>query len=385
VAKTETERLQDQVLEMDKALKELVGELERIMSPPFMTAQVTRVIEKDDLVEVSAMDRLLYFAPPKDPADKEGKRTLKVKPGDQVYLDKEARFIVKVTKIPPVEDKPVPQMPWHEIGGLAEAKEVLQMAVEVPMKNPEIFKKYGQPLTKGVALHGPPGNGKTLLGRAVATSIASMHGNATGAGFIYVKGPEVLSMFVGEAERRIREMFYGAQRYKEKHGHPAVIFIDEAEAILRKRGTGVSSDILDSIVPSFLAEMDGCGESGAFLMLATNRIDMLDDAVLRPGRIDVLVKVPRPSIDESAQILGIHMKDTPTEVAPTDLVQKHYDSISKIVSGALLAEWVRRARELAIRRDLAAQRKNPSGVVVEDFTAAITKIREEPRYAAAGK
>lgn len=145
---------------------------------------------------------------------------------------------------------------WDDIGGLTKAKEQMIEAVELPHKNKEIFEFYGKRPVKGILLYGPAGCGKTLLGKATATSIARMHrGEKESAGFIYVKGPEILDRYVGVAEATIRQIFQGARKHKETYGYPAVVFIDEADAILSKRGSGVSSDIERTIVPMFLTEM----------------------------------------------------------------------------------------------------------------------------------
>lgn len=202
---------------------------------------------------------------------------------------------------------------WDDIGGQTQAKAALREAIEYPIIHADLYKALGKKPIKGVLLEGPPGCGKTLLAKAAATAIAKLHGKvASATSYIYVKGPEVLAMYVGVAEERIRNLFKMAQSHRAKHGYPAIVFIDEAEALLSRRGSGVSSDMEKTIVPAFLAELDGINESGAMVILATNRGDRLDPAVIRPGRIDRRITVSRPSKQDCTQIFGIYLGRAPT-------------------------------------------------------------------------
>ncbi len=202
---------------------------------------------------------------------------------------------------------------WVDIGGQIHAKAMLREAIEFPVIHQDLYKSLGKKPIKGVLLEGPPGCGKTLLAKAAAGAISKLHGRAASmSGYIYVKGPEVLSKWVGEAEATIRNLFNMARAHRQKHGYPAIVFIDECESLLSRRGTGISSDMDKTIVPAFLAELDGLNESGAMVILATNRPDRLDPAVVREGRIDRRIRVERPNQTDSEQIFNIYLKQVPT-------------------------------------------------------------------------
>jgi len=207
------------------------------------------------------------------------------------------------------------QIEWSDIGGLQEAKQQMIEAIEMPFINEKVYKFYHKKPIKGILLYGPPGCGKTLLAKAAVTALAKMYKvkstQALQSGYIYVKGPEILTKWVGESEAIVRQLFARARKHKEKYGYPAVIFIDEAEAILRKRGSGISSDVESTIVPMFLAEMDGLQDTGAIVILATNRPDMLDPAIVRDGRIDRKIKITRPDAVSTSEIFKIHLNDLP--------------------------------------------------------------------------
>ncbi len=299
------------------------------------------------------------------------------------------------------------QIDWSAIGGLQEAKQQMIEAIEMPFINEKVYSFYHKKPIKGILLYGPPGCGKTLLAKAAVTSLAKMYKvsstQALQSGYIYVKGPEILTKWVGESEGIVRQLFARARKHKQKYGYPAVIFIDEAEAILRKRGSGISSDVESTIVPMFLAEMDGLQDTGAIVILATNRPDMLDPAVVRDGRIDRKIKITRPDIISASEIFKIHLGTLPlnngysydelADVASTTLFSdkfKFYDlffekektitfNLSNIINGGMIASIIDQATSFSIRRDLKTPKKKCSGLMKEDILHAIEFVYEQNR------
>lgn len=319
-----------------------------------------------------------------------------VKPGDRVLIDSSAHMVIRV--LPPKQDGTTVKhtgIAWADIGGQDEAKAALMEAIELPFKHADLYAKYGKKGIKGVLLYGPPGCGKTMLGKAAATSIANLAGSADG-GFIYVKGPEVLDKFVGESERKIRGLFEQGRQYHKKTGYPAILFIDEAESMMNRRGSGISSDIDRTIVPTFLSEMDGMDGSATIVILATNRVDTIDNAILREGRVDRKVKVTRPSMDVTQTIFSIHMKDTPlgkgmkkatmTKLAAQEMFNEAYQlaiaelsdgdkvhiPLAAAISGAMIASVVDRATTRAIHRELEGSEE--SGIIKSDVVNSIRDV-----------
>jgi transitional endoplasmic reticulum ATPase len=249
----------------------------------------------------------------------------------------------------------IPTIHWDEIGGLGEVKQDLQEAVEWPLKNPEIFTRLGIKPPKGILLYGPPGCGKTLLGKAVATESA--------ANFITIKGPEIFSKWVGESEKAIREVFR-----KARMAAPAVIFFDEIDSLLPRRGLGFSdSGVSERVISQLLTEMDGIVTlEDVVVIAATNRPDMVDPAVLRPGRFDRLIYVPEPDEQSRTQIFKIYTKDMPIakDVGMTQLA-----ILAKNYSGADISALCREAAMFALRRDV-----NTKEVKITDFEEAKKRI-----------
>jgi len=232
----------------------------------------------------------------------------------------------------------VPQVHWNEVGGLKQVKQELMESVEWPLKKPEVFKKMGIKPPRGILLYGPPGCGKTLLARAVATE--------SEANFISIKGPEVFSKWVGESEKAIREVFR-----KGRTAAPAIIFFDELDAIVPKRGLGYSdSGASERVISQLLTEIDGIESlQNVLVIAATNRPDILDPAVLRPGRFDRLIYVPAPDIDSLKEIFKIHSRDMPLsrDVDIEDLARK-----GQGYSGADIEAICREAAMTALRQDI---------------------------------
>lgn len=249
----------------------------------------------------------------------------------------------------------IPTIHWDEIGGLEEVKLDLQEAVEWPLKNPEIFVRLGIKPPKGILLYGPPGCGKTLLGKAVATESA--------ANFITIKGPEIFSKWVGESEKAVREVFR-----KARMAAPAVIFFDEIDSLLPRRGLGFSdSGVSERVISQLLTEMDGIVTlEDVVVIAATNRPDMVDPAVLRPGRFDRLIYVPEPDEKSRTQIFKIYTKDMPIakDVGMTQLA-----ILAKNYSGADISALCREAAMFALRKDV-----NTKEIKIADFEEAKKRI-----------
>jgi transitional endoplasmic reticulum ATPase len=249
----------------------------------------------------------------------------------------------------------IPTIHWEDIGGLEEVKEDLREAVEWPLKTPEIFDRLGIKPPKGILLYGPPGCGKTLLGKAVATESA--------ANFITIKGPEVFSKWVGESEKAIREVFR-----KARMAAPAVVFFDEIDSLVPRRGLGFSdSGVSERVISQLLTEMDGVVSlEDVVIVAATNRPDMVDPAVLRPGRFDRLIYVPEPDEKSKLQIFKIYTKNMPLG-KDVDLVQ--LAASAKNFSGADIDALCREAAMVALRKDV-----NANQVTSSDFDEARKRV-----------
>ena len=229
-------------------------------------------------------------------------RGIHLRTGDTMRLDHRTNLLLEKLPRPEVEDlllEEVPDISYEDIGGLDDQIEQIADAVELPFLHADLFAEHRLPAPKGILLYGPPGCGKTLIAKAVANSLARKVAAATGdekgrSYFINIKGPELLNKYVGETERQIRMVFQRA-REKSEEGWPVIVFFDEMDSMFRTRGTGVSSDMESTIVPQLLAEIDGVeGLRNVIVIGATNREDLIDPAILRPGRLDVKIKIERP-------------------------------------------------------------------------------------------
>ncbi|MCH7650688.1 MAG: AAA family ATPase [Nitrospinae bacterium] len=313
-----------------------------------------------------------------------------LKEGDEVILDPTQKVIMK--RLPKrqsktlVEDDYVP-VTWDQVGGQEKVIEEVRKVIEYPILHEEILKKMEYRMPKGFLFYGPPGCGKTLIGRAILSDVVSQLKSKDGASqdlegrFIHVKGPEILNMWLGESERKVREIFKRAREYKEK-GKLPFIFIDEAESILGTRQALRVNNISNTLVPMFCAEMDGIQSArDMVVILATNRPDLIDPAILRPGRIDRKIKVGRPNRKDCQAILKVYLKpELPIEGDRLeDLVHPFLDHLFKktpdqealvltlrngefqklywkdFISGAVLEGIVLRAKERAIERAIAGE------------------------------
>ncbi|MDQ1629288.1 MAG: proteasome-associated ATPase [Actinomycetota bacterium] len=238
--------------------------------------------------------------------------------GESLLLEPRSNYVYERVPKSEVEElvlEEVPDIDYTLIGGLAAQIEMIRDAVELPYLHPELFLEHQLRPPKGVLLYGPPGCGKTLIAKAVANSLAKKVAEVTGkpegrSFFLNIKGPELLNKFVGETERHIRLIFQRA-REKASAGTPVIVFFDEMDSIFRTRGSGVSSDVETTIVPQLLSEIDGVeGLENVIVIGASNREDMIDPAILRPGRLDVKIKIERPDADAAGDIFSKYLTDT---------------------------------------------------------------------------
>ena len=339
-------------------------------------------------------------------------RTLRA--GDSLLLDVRSGFVLEHLPKPEVEElilEEVPDISYQDIGGLADQIEQIRDAVELPFLHADLFAEHQLKPPKGILLYGPPGCGKTLIAKAVANSLAKKVAEVTGqpsgrSYFLNIKGPELLNKYVGETERQIRLIF---QRAKEKsnEGVPVIVFFDEMDSIFRTRGSGVSSDVENTIVPQLLSEIDGVEQLKNVIVIgASNREDMIDPAILRPGRLDVKIKIERPDADAARDIFSKYLLASlplaedvvasaggDREAALTRIIDEGvrrmyadadenrflevtYANGDKEVlyfkdfnSGAMIENIVNRAKKMAIKRFLETGEK---GIKATDLFTAVT-------------
>jgi len=321
----ETETLQSgQTVRLNEALTvvealdfERIGEvcgLREVLAEPTADGLAGRAL----VVGHADEERVVWLAAPL--FDTSNPDLVALKPGDSLLVDTKAGYAYERVPKAEVEDlvlEEVPDVDYSDIGGLFRQIEQIRDAVELPFLHAELFKEYELRPPKGVLLYGPPGCGKTLIAKAVANSlakkIAAVRGDDPSEGrafFLNIKGPELLNKFVGETERHIRLIFQRA-REKASAGTPVIVFFDEMDSIFRTRGSGVSSDVETTIVPQLLAEIDGVeGLENVIVIGASNREDMIDPAILRPGRLDVKIKIERPDAEAAQDIFSKYLTQT---------------------------------------------------------------------------
>jgi len=334
--------------------------------------------------------------------------------GDHVRVDSRTGLVHERLIRPEVEElvlEEVPDVTYEDIGGLHDQIESIRDAVELPYMHKDLFDAYGLAAPKGILLYGPPGCGKTLIAKAVANSLAGAVASKTGktdarSYFLNIKGPELLNKYVGETERQIR-LIFGRAKEKSDEGVPVIVFFDEMDSLFRTRGSGISSDVESTIVPQLLSELDGVeGLKNVIVIGASNREDLIDPAILRPGRLDVKIKIERPDEEAARQIFRIYLgEEMPLDA---DELARHGDRaamttrmIEQVVaemystadanrflevtyangdkeilyfkdfsSGAMIENVVRRAKKEAIKREIA---DGTRGVRVQDLVDAIAQ------------
>jgi proteasome-associated ATPase len=341
----------------------------------------------------------------------------KLRAGDHLLMDGRSGLLVERIPRPEVEElvlEEVPDVTYDDVGGLDDQIDAIKDAVELPYLYAEMFHEHDLQPPKGILLYGPPGCGKTLIAKAVANSLAQRVSERTGdttarSFFLNIKGPELLNKYVGETERQIRLIFQRA-REKSEEGYPVIVFFDEMDSLFRTRGTGISSDIESTIVPQLLAEIDGVESLKNVIVIgASNREDLIDPAILRPGRLDVKIKIERPDEESATKIFRQYLTpDLPLAdeetgkaggpekaveamiVAAVDRMYAVDDSnrflevtyqngdkeilyFKDFSSGAMIENIVRRAKKLSIKRQIESGDK---GIGTQDL---LDSIRQEFR------
>ncbi len=341
----------------------------------------------------------------------------RLRAGDHLLMETRSGVLVERLPRPEVEElilEEVPDITYADVGGLDEQIDQIQDAVELPYLYADLFHEHQLQPPKGILLYGPPGCGKTLIAKAVANSLAKRVSEKTGDSatrsyFLNIKGPELLNKYVGETERQIRLIFQRA-REKSEEGVPVIVFFDEMDSLFRTRGSGISSDIESTIVPQLLAEIDGVESLKNVIVIgASNREDLIDPAILRPGRLDVKIKIERPDQDAARQIFGRYLsEDLPIAEDETSKAGGRSNAIDAMIdaavdrmysggdenrflevtyqngdkevlffkdfaSGAMIENVVRRSKKMSIKRQIAGGAR---GIATTDL---VDSIRQEYR------
>ncbi len=337
----------------------------------------------------------------------------RLRAGDHLLMEGRSGLLLEKLPRPEVEElvlEEVPDVSYDDVGGLDDQIEMIKDAVELPYLYGDLFKEHDLQPPKGILLYGPPGCGKTLIAKAVANSLAKRVAEKTGnttarSYFLNIKGPELLNKYVGETERQIRLIFQRA-REKSEEGYPVIVFFDEMDSLFRTRGTGISSDIESTIVPQLLAEIDGVEALKNVIVIgASNREDLIDPAILRPGRLDVKIKIERPDVESAKQIftqylvtsLPLGERDLKSaggdpERAVRSMIDEAVDAMYSVgdenkflevtyqngdketlffkdfSSGAMIENIVRRAKKLSIKRTIAG---GDRGICTDDLLESI--------------
>ena len=344
----------------------------------------------------------------------DGLRGTRLRVGDRVRIDTRSALVLEVLGRPDVDElllEVVPDVTYDDIGGLDRQIAEIADAVELPFLHADLFAEHRLPAPKGILLYGPPGCGKTLIAKAVANSLAKKVASAIGEDkgrsyFVNIKGPELLNKYVGETERQIRLVFERA-REKSDEGWPVIVFFDEMDSMFRTRGTGVSSDMESTVVPQLLAEIDGVeGLENVIVIGATNREDLIDPAILRPGRLDVKIRIDRPDAVAARQVFLRYLNDeipigegesidlmvdaAVDEMYRTDDINRFLEVtyangdkevlyFKDFASGAMIENIVRRAKKSAIKRVIAGgERGVSSGDLIDAVRSEFIEHEDLP-------
>ena len=376
---------------------------------------LTEVLEGGDRAVVSCRadeERVVDLA--------EGLAGAALRVGDPMLMDTRSGLLIERLTRSEVEDlvlEEVPEVTYEDVGGLDEQIEKIIDAVELPFLHADLFADHRLPAPKGILLYGPPGCGKTLIAKAVANSLATKVARASGDAkarsyFLNIKGPELLNKYVGETERQIRRVFQQA-RDRSAEGWPVIVFFDEMESLFRMRGSGISSDMESTVVPQLLAEIDGVEALRNVIVIgASNREDLIDPAILRPGRLDVKIKIERPGAEAAAAIFARYLtvdlpishgavetigggeRDKAVRGMIEQVVAEMYSAEPRneflevtyqngdketmyfrdFASGAMIENIVRRAKTLAIKRVIAG---GPAGIALEDLLQSVGQEHTE--------
>ena len=334
-----------------------------------------------------------------------------VRAGDTLLIEPKSAVAserVHKTEVAQLTLEEVPDVSYEDIGGLDEQISQIRDSVELPFLHPDLYRQFDLQPPKGVLLYGPPGCGKTLIAKAVAHSLSASLGATAPSYFLNVKGPELLNKFVGETERRIRLIFERARELASEQTadgsqRPVIIFFDEMESIFRTRGSGVSSDMETTVVPQLLTELDGVEKLNNVIVIgATNREELIDPAIMRPGRLDIKIRVNRPTKQGAREIFARHFPDSVPHQGELDaliddavedlyadrpFVKLHFANAEPrvlhyrdFVSGAMIANIVSRAKKLAIKEALTAADGSVSGITAAHLHEAIAAEQAESEY-----
>ena len=350
--------IEDENKLLKEAINSLREEIDRLKSPSLMVAEVTELLNDHAFIKIPNGNKFYVTI---------SKSVKSIEPGDSVLVEQKNLNIVEKVNIAKNFDveryviMEKPKTTWAEIGGLKEQIDEIKEVVELPLKSPELFRKIGITPPKGILLHGPPGTGKTLLAKAIA--------NSTNATFIEIVGSEIVQKFIGDGAKLIKEIFLLARAKG-----PAIVFIDELDALCAKRielGTSGEREVQRTFM-QLLAELDGFKPLDNVKVIGcTNRKDILDPAIIRPGRLDRLIEVPNPDINGIKQIYKIHMRSMPLDKKlDMDIIY----GLSQDISGAEIKAVTTEAGYFAIREKREI-------VTEEDFVKAIAKVkRDEDKY-----